>query len=105
MINAREARNLTDNAKSDKLLAAIKWAEQEMDYLEQDIMEAINNGEYSTTYWWGNSLLREAKVSAKDAKAAFEKILGSLGYHTSYGLNVFISGNPAFEITISWEDD
>ena len=80
MITAKEAKELSDKKFSVIEEKAMAWAESELSFLEEHILDAIENGLYSTSYFWGNSILTDAGITNEAAKKAMLKTLHNLGY-------------------------
>lgn len=106
MINAKEAKRISEASASTRLKKAIKWAEDEMFYIEEDIQDAANKGEYKTTYWWSIGLLDEVGISQEEAQMALTAELSPFGYGLAFVFNGLRLKEKCktFEITIDWKE-
>ena len=104
MITAKEARTLTKNTIGNRLERARTWATNELTYLENKIHQAIERGEFETSYWWSWELLKEASITIEEAKSALISILSNLGYNLDYEYWNCSKSENAFKIFISWDN-
>ena len=105
MINAKEAKRISEASASTRLKKAIKWAEDEMFYIEEDINDAANKGEYKTVYWWSVNLLDEVGISQEEAQMALTAELAPFGYELAFVFdNLRLEEKcRTFEIIIDWK--
>ena len=80
MITAEKARELSDRKYFEIEDKAMEWAESELSFLEEHILDAAEYGLYSTSYFWGNSILTEAGITHSAAQKAMLKTLHDLGF-------------------------
>ena len=80
MINAKEANKRTYKAVTQLQEKATQWVEDEWEFVEAKIYEAIERGEFVASYWWSNELLQEAGVRKQYAADALSLKAYELGF-------------------------
>ena len=102
MINAKEANKRTYKIIEQLQKKAAQWVEDEWEFIEEKICEAIERGEFETSYWWSNELLQNAGVQKKYAADA----LSSKAYELELGFGKQIwtafSNNNVLKIELYW---
>ena len=103
MINAKEARKMSDKTNEKLNLAARKWIENELEFIENHILEAVEKGQYRTTYFWGANIFKEAKIKEEDARESLKQALYEAGYN--YTVRVEKRSDTARLVAeINWEE-
>jgi hypothetical protein len=106
MITAQEAKILSDSNYELRKNKAEKWAQGELEHIEDSIQRAIEDGKYSTDYWWSYEILKEADIKLGMAANAFKAIFKELGYgiHCDWNTMIDECDSPVLRIIISWEN-
>lgn len=101
MINAKEANQKTVDVIKQLQKKAEQWVEDEWEFVEAKIQEAIEKGEFETTYWWANELLKEAGVKKSYAAEALAIKAYDLGFSKQIWQN--FSNCSVLRIELYWE--
>ena len=101
MINAKEANRRTYEAVSLLQDKAMQWVEDEWEFVEAKIYEAIERGEFEASYWWSNELLKEAGVKKQYAAEALSIKAYDLGFSKQVWQNY--SNSNVLRIELYWE--
>ena len=101
MINAEEARVLSNKVNNSKEKIAREWALNECSFLEDRIRRAADEGKYDTDYWWSKELLEETGLTQRLAWEALKETMNIFGYTVNATFNCGAKG--LLKIYISWE--
>lgn len=100
MINANEARKMTQQRLDIMRTDAEACAESELEFIEQHILNAIEKGNDTITYSWSQALLDEWEVAADFFAKAMVDILQD---QFNYRVEVYFPHQEwAITIKISW---
>ena len=80
MINAKDAHKRTLDVVKQMQEKAKQWVENEWEFVENKIQEAIEKGEFEATYWWSSEILEEAGVKKSYAAEALAEKAYDLGF-------------------------
>lgn len=103
MINAKEARKMSDKTSIIRVNRAKEWVISELSYLEDRIRRATDEGKYNTKYWWSKELLDETDITQEEARLALIDVFSDLGYSTAYCFNY--GEDKVFMLYINWEEE
>lgn len=104
MITAQEAREKSLYSLQTEKERALKWAQRELPYIENRILDEIKRGRYDTDCWWSKTDLAEAGITQGMAKIALTEILSGFGYQTAYCFN-YGAEREAFKVYINWAEE
>lgn len=104
MITAQEAREKSLHSLQTEKERAFKWAQGELPYIENRILDEVEKGRYDTDYWWSKTILTEACITQGMAKIALTEILSEFGYQTAYCFN-YGAEREAFKVYINWAEE
>lgn len=102
MINAKDARILSNDVNNNKARIAREWALNECSFLEDRVRRATDEGKYDTDYWWSKELLEDAGLTQRLAWQALKEILNEFGYTVECTFNCGTKG--LLKIYIGWEE-
>jgi hypothetical protein len=101
MITAKEAKRQTNQIQHQLKEKAVKWVEDEWEFVDNKIKEAISKGLYETSYWWSNELLKEVDIHKNYAAEALAEKAYSLGFVQEIWKNY--SNQNVLRIEVRWE--
>ena len=104
MITAQEAREKSLHSLQTEKARAFIWAQGELSYIENRILDEVESGRYDTDYWWSKTILAEAGITQNMAKIALTEILSKFGYQTAYCFN-YGAEREAFKVYINWAEE
>ena len=104
MITAKEAREMSNKANEKMCLEAQKWVEDELGFIENHILNAIEKGAYRTSYYWSAGIFKEAGIKEENAQTYLKEALYKAGY--CFNVRVEKRSDTARMIAeINWEED
>ena len=106
MITAQEAKRLSDKNCEAKIKKAEEWARGELEYIEDSIQRAIEEGKHGTDYWWSHGILEEAGIQLGMAAHVLKIIFNELGYdiYCDWSAVTQECDDFVFRIIINWEN-
>ena len=104
MISAKEAREMSEKANDALMLEAKKWVKDELEFIENHILDAIEKGEYRTSYFWSASIFKGAGIREKDTRVFLRNALEEAGYNCNIRIDKQCSAKRMV-VDINWEED
>lgn len=103
MINAKEAKKLSDNIAKQRANKALEWAKNELPFIEERINKKIEQGEYSAGYGWSAEDFKKADITRAEAKEAIVQILGKNGLGFKVEIAYNYTTNGSMSVFLDWE--
>lgn len=102
MLTAKEAKIKTNQIREKQIQKAEKLVENEWDFIEAKITEAIEDGRYFIKYFWNVSIFKEAQVLPNDFETALSSLLTNLGYSFKIDEEISMGLTQKVEVYIYW---
>lgn len=103
MINAKEANERTYKIVKQLQKKATQWVEDEWEFIEVKICEAIERGEFEASYWWSNKRLQKAGVQKQYVAEALSYKAYELGFRKRIWTAYSNNNDDVLRIELSWE--